>query len=93
MAAPREAGSFKFSTDDLPEAIRSDVVRELYERATLPHRPEPFEPVSISPCVNITKWRYRTSASCSVRLAVYTKQSGLEAPSPAARMIYWSPST
>jgi AraC-like DNA-binding protein len=55
MAALREADSFKFSTDDLPEAIRSDVVRELYERATLPHRPEPFEPVSISPCVNITK--------------------------------------
>jgi hypothetical protein len=29
---------FKFSTDDLPESARADVVRELHERATLSSR-------------------------------------------------------
>jgi AraC-like DNA-binding protein len=48
-AAPKAPASFTFSTDDLPEAARAKVVRELYEHATLPHRPEPFEPVANHP--------------------------------------------
>ena len=39
--------SFRLSTDDLPEAARAKVVRELHEHATLPNgaRPEPLEPL------------------------------------------------
>jgi AraC-like DNA-binding protein len=38
---------FRFSTDNLPEAVRAKVVRELHEHATLPNRarPEPLEPL------------------------------------------------
>ena len=39
------SASFRFSTDDLPEAARAKVVRELHEHATLPIRPEPLEPL------------------------------------------------
>jgi AraC-like DNA-binding protein len=41
------AASFRFSTDDLPEAARAKVVCELREHATLPNRakPEPLEPL------------------------------------------------
>jgi AraC-like DNA-binding protein len=45
MATQDASAFFKFSTDDLPEAARADVVRELHERATLSSRPEPFEPL------------------------------------------------
>jgi AraC-like DNA-binding protein len=41
------SASFRFSTDDLPEAARAKVVCELREHATLPNRakPEPLEPL------------------------------------------------
>lgn len=44
---PDAPTSFGFSTDDLPEAARAKVVRELHEHATLPNkgRPEPLEPL------------------------------------------------
>jgi AraC-like DNA-binding protein len=37
--------SFRFSTDDLPEVARSEAVRELHERAALPGKIEPLEPL------------------------------------------------
>ncbi len=45
MPTQDASASFRFSTDDLPEAARAKVVRELHERATLPSRPEPLEPL------------------------------------------------
>jgi AraC-like DNA-binding protein len=47
MPTQDETASFRFSTDDLPEAARAKVVRELHEHATLPNmaRPEPLEPL------------------------------------------------
>ena len=45
MLTQDASASFRFSTDDLPEAARAKVVRELHERATLPSRPEPLEPL------------------------------------------------
>jgi AraC-like DNA-binding protein len=46
-AQDASVASFRFSTDDLPEAARAKVVRELHEHATLPNRarPEPLEPL------------------------------------------------
>jgi AraC-like DNA-binding protein len=51
------SASFSFSTDDLPEATRAMVVRELHERATLPRgRPEPLEPLPNYPVrLDVTK--------------------------------------
>ena len=37
--------SFRFSTDDLPEVARGEAVRELHERAALPGKIEPLEPL------------------------------------------------
>jgi AraC-like DNA-binding protein len=37
--------SFRFSTDDLPEVARVEAVRELHERAALPGKIEPLEPL------------------------------------------------
>jgi AraC-like DNA-binding protein len=45
MPTQDESASFRFSTDDLPEADRAKVVREFHEHATLPIRPEPLEPL------------------------------------------------
>ncbi len=45
MLTQNASASFRFSTDDLPEAARAKVVRELHEHATLPSRPEPLEPL------------------------------------------------
>ena len=45
MPTQDASASFRFSTDHLPEAARAKVVRELHERATLPSRPEPLEPL------------------------------------------------
>ena len=45
MPTQDASASFRFSTDDLPEAARAKVVRELHEHATLPSRPEPLEPL------------------------------------------------
>jgi AraC-like DNA-binding protein len=45
MPTQDASSSFRFSTDDLPEAARAKVVRELHEHATLPIRPEPLEPL------------------------------------------------
>ena len=45
---PVEGGawrSFRFSTDDLPEAARAEAVRELHGRAALPGKIEPLEPL------------------------------------------------
>jgi hypothetical protein len=38
MPTRDESASFRFSTDDLPEAARAKVVRELHEHATLPSK-------------------------------------------------------
>jgi AraC-like DNA-binding protein len=47
MPVQDASASFRFSTDDLPEAAHPKVVRELHERVTLPsnRRPEPLEPL------------------------------------------------
>lgn len=45
MPTQDASASFRFSTDNLPEAARAKVIRELYEHATLPSRPEPLEPL------------------------------------------------
>jgi hypothetical protein len=45
-ALPETPTSYRFSTDDLPEAARAKIVRELHVHTTLPYRPEPFEPVA-----------------------------------------------
>jgi len=37
--------SFRFPTDDLPEVARVEAVRELHERADLPGKIEPLEPL------------------------------------------------
>jgi AraC-like DNA-binding protein len=48
--------SFRFSTDDLPEAIRAKAVRELHERTPVPGKIEPLEPLpGASVRVEITK--------------------------------------
>jgi hypothetical protein len=55
---PDASTSFGFSTDDLPEAARAKVVRELHEHATLPNkgRPEPLEPLrDYRARLNVTK--------------------------------------
>jgi hypothetical protein len=38
MPTRDESASFRFSTDDLPEAVRAKVVRELHEHAALLQR-------------------------------------------------------
>lgn len=48
--------SLRFSTDDLPEVARMQAVRELHERAPLPGKIEPLEPLPNCPIrVDITK--------------------------------------
>jgi len=57
MPAQDASASFRFSTAVLPEAVRAKAVHELYERATPPDRPEPFEPLSdFLVSADITKW-------------------------------------
>jgi AraC-like DNA-binding protein len=58
MSTQDTSASFRFSTDDLLETARANVVRELHERATLPGsgRPEPIEPLRDYPIhLDITK--------------------------------------
>jgi AraC-like DNA-binding protein len=45
MTPPEPSAPFRFSTDDLPERVRAKVVRELFDHATFPNRPEPLEPL------------------------------------------------
>src|SRR5215471_2324175 len=48
MAAPTEMrswSSFRFSTDDLPDAARAAAVHQLHERTPLPGSIEPLEPL------------------------------------------------
>ena len=48
--------SFRFSTDDLPQSERAEAVRGLHERASLPGKIEPLEPLPDCPIrVVITK--------------------------------------
>jgi hypothetical protein len=69
---PDASTSFGFSTDDLPEAARAKVVRELHEHATLPNkgRPEPLEPLrDYRVRLNVTK-RVLTWGNHHVRRAL-----------------------
>jgi AraC-like DNA-binding protein len=73
----------RFSTDDLPEAARAKVVRELHEHAALPSkgRPEPLEP--LPDCrvrLNITKRALpgliiMSGTLCGVRHAIRSRGS------------------
>jgi hypothetical protein len=57
MPAQNASASFRFSTAALPVAARAKAVRELYERAIPPDRPEPFEPLpDFLVSADITKW-------------------------------------
>jgi AraC-like DNA-binding protein len=57
MGLEEASGSFRFSTDGLPEAERAKAVRELYERTTLPGKIEPLEPLpDCSVRADIAKW-------------------------------------
>lgn len=58
MPAQSASASFKFSTDDLPEAARAEIVRQLHEHTALPSRGrlEPIEPLPNCPVhLDITK--------------------------------------
>jgi AraC-like DNA-binding protein len=57
MPAQDASASVRFSTAALPAAARAKAVRELYERAIPPDRPEPFEPLpDFLVSADITKW-------------------------------------
>ena len=83
MPTQNASTSFRFSTDDLLEAARAKVVRELHEHAALPNkgRPEPLEPLrDYRVRLNITKRALpgviiMSGALCGVRHAVRSRGS------------------
>ena len=91
MPTQEASTSFRFSTDDLPEAARAKVVRELHEHATLPSRPEPLEPLpAYRVRLDITKRALpgviiMSGTLCGLRHAIRSRGR-----SPAARTIFWS---
>lgn len=83
MSAAKAFTSFRFSTDDLPERARARVVRELFDHATLPNRPEPLEPLRDDRVrLRITKHAVpgvsiMSGALCGLRQAVRSRGSVL----------------
>jgi hypothetical protein len=80
--------SLRFSTDDLPEVARMQAVRELHERAPLPGKIEPLEPLPNCPIrVDITKHALPGLGVMSGTLAAFGRPPGREPVPRAAKTI------